>query len=218
MMIKNVPKPILKHTTAYFKLTLAIAFITSLLACSPGTTTKTDQLEEITSRTDTTEGFSDIYLKIISDQSKDSVHIYLAKGLHNGKTVGIQLEVKSNMPAGLTPEGGMGENGFIQNPVTFLSIGKESNELLKALSELYKVPTTNLFAKQVTASSGFSLNQKIADLNVPGHYKFKLFFESETDVPELYFNVNTAEGIIELFEKDPEYRSALLDVFSKTGK
>ncbi|WP_133574553.1 hypothetical protein [Pedobacter metabolipauper] len=112
----------------------------------------------------------------------------------------------------------MGKNGFIQNPVKFLSIGEESNQLLKALSELYKAPTTNLFAKQVTASSGFSLNQKVADLNVPSHYKFKLFFESETDIPELYSNVNTAEGIIELFEKDPEYRSALLNVFSKACK
>lgn len=208
-------KVILKHTTAYIKLTITIAFITSLFACSPGSTTKTNQLEEITSRTDTTEGFSDIYLKIISDQSKDGLHIYLTKGLHNGKIVGIQFEVKSNMPAGLTPEGGMGENGFIQNPVTFLSIGKESNELLKALGELYKVPATKPFTKQLTASSGFSLNQKVADLNVPGHYKFKLFFESETDVPELYFNVNTAEGIIELFEKDPAYRRALIQVFSK---
>ena len=126
----------------------------------------------------------------------------------------MQFEVKSDMAPGITPEGGIGENGFIKNPVAFISIGQESNELLKALAELYSITTTKSFAKQVTASSGFSLNQKAADLNAPDYYKFKLFFETETDVPELFFNLNTAEGFIELFEKDPEYRGALINAFS----
>lgn len=51
-------------------------------------------------------------------QHSNSTHIYVAKGLHHGKIVGIQIEVKSNMPAGITKDGEISNIGFIKTPVT----------------------------------------------------------------------------------------------------
>ncbi|MBO9573413.1 MAG: hypothetical protein J7497_14580, partial [Chitinophagaceae bacterium] len=41
-----------------------------------------NRLEDITSRIDPAEGWSDIFLKIISDSKTETSHIYIAKGLY----------------------------------------------------------------------------------------------------------------------------------------
>ncbi|RQO69395.1 hypothetical protein DBR43_15020 [Pedobacter sp. KBW06] len=199
----------------YIKIILIISFTASIFSCQSEKTTQNNKLEEITFRTDTSEGFRDISLKILSDKPTDSTHIYLAKGLYKGKTVGIQIEVKSDMPAGITKDGEISNTGFVKKPVTFFSIGKESNEFVKALSNLYAVDTSKPFTKRVTATTAFSLNKDIANLNTAGGYKFKLFFETETDVPEIYLNLNLQEGIIEISEKDQAYRKPIMNILTK---
>ena len=198
-----------------------MGFFATLFGCGQTNKSETKEiikLEEITSRTDTSEGFSDIFLSIESDTKTDSSHIYVAKGLYKGKTVGLQFEVKSNMENGLTPDGEMNsQGGFTKNAIKTNSIGKESDELVKALGELYSFPTTKSFTKQTITSTAFSLNQKIADLDKSDYYKFKLFFEDDNEdlYSELFFNINTTEKIIELHEKDQEYRHPLIKVFTK---
>jgi hypothetical protein len=200
---------------------MIMGFFATLFGCgqtNKSETKKVDKLEEITSRTDISEGFSDIFLSIESDTKTDSSHIYVAKGFYKGITVGLQFEVKSNMKNGLTQDGQMNsQGGFIKNAIKTNSIGKESDELVKALGELYSFPTTSLFTKQTITSTVFSLNQKIANLDKPDYYKFKLFFEDDSEdlYSELFFNINTAEKIIELHEKDQEYRQPLIKVFTK---
>jgi len=201
----------------YKRLFILISAIT-ILGCGQNDKQETpiaDQLEEITVKTNLSEGFADVYLKIVKDTPNDSSHIYIARGLFNGKKVGLQFELKSNTHAGLTKDGGMGEGGFISNPIKFSSIGEESNEFIKALSTLYGLPTKSAFGKEVMATAAFSLNAMPADLDKPGYYKFKLFFESNECVPELFFNINTEERIVELKEKDNEYRAAIIKTFTK---
>jgi len=205
----------------HFKTIIIMGFFATLFGCGQTNKSGTKEivkLEEITSKTDTSEGFSDIFLSIQSDTKTDSSHIYVAKGLYNGKTVGIQFEVKSNMKNGLTSDGQMNsEGGFIKNAIKTNSIGQESDALVKALGELYLIPTTNLFTKQTITSTAFSLNQKIADLDKSDYYKFKLFFEDDSEdlYSELFFNINTTEKIIEIHEKDQEYRQPLIKVFTR---
>lgn len=203
---------------AYIRLLLLLSIITIFFGCGQNDKAKsanTEQLEEITSKTNLSEGFADIYLKIRKETSNDSSHTYIASGLHNGKKVGLQFEIKSNIPAGITKDGEIGAGGFISNPIKFISIGEESNEFIKALSTLYGAPTTNSFAKEVKATTAFSLNSMVAELNKDGYYKFKLFFESDEGVPELFFNINTADRIIEIREKDIAYRSEIIKTFTK---
>ena len=207
----------------YLKLIFAMGLLSTLFGCGQDNNKKQHTsdliLEEITSRTDTSEGFSDIFLKITSDLKSDTAHIYIAKGLYKNKTVGLQFIVKSNMPNGITAEGEMNsKDGFIRNAIKIISIGQESDELVKALSELYEIPNKNLFTKTTLVTTAFSLNQTIADLNKPGYYKFKLFFNEDSDevsYAELFFNINTNEKTIELHEKDNDYRKPLVKVFTE---
>jgi hypothetical protein len=69
-------------------------------------------------------------------------------------------------------------------------------------------------AGTVVATLGFtaiSLGGEPADLG-KGPAKIKLFFESDAEdrYAELYTNVDLASGVLQIHEKDPEYRSALI--------
>ena len=177
------------------------------------------KLEDITSRTDTSEGFSDIFLTITSDLKTDTSHIYIGKGLYKGKTVGLEFELISNIPYGITFDGEVNsKSGFLRNGVIFTSIGQETDDLLKALAELYNVRTEKTFSKNKILATVFSLNQKEANLDKGDYYKFKLFFNEDGDEEsygELYLNLNTTEKIIELHEKDAEYRKPLIKVLTE---
>ena len=174
-------------------------------------------LEEITAHIDTAEGWNDIFLKIVSDKQTDSSHVYIGKGLYKGKTVGLQCEVKKGIAAGLIQSGEINKNAFVSNGVKLTSIGQESNDLVKSLSELYQFPTTKPFTMQTITTTAFSLNQNKVDLNIKDYYKFKLFFEENTEdlYSELFFNIDLTRQIIELHEKDEEYRENIIKVLTK---
>lgn len=206
----------------YLKTIITVGLFSILFGCdhNQNNQKKTDiKIEEITSRTDTSEGFSDIFLTIVNAQKNDSSFTYLGKGLYKGRIVGLKFELPSNIPYGITEDGEVNSKyGFVQEGIKFISIGQESDELLKALSELYNVQTQKKFSKKVITATIFSLNSTSADLEQNAYYKFKLFFNEDGDdgsYAELYFNIRTGEKIIELHEKDPEYRQPLIKVFSE---
>ncbi|MEO8148235.1 MAG: hypothetical protein ABI723_11380 [Bacteroidia bacterium] len=177
----------------------------------------TVKLEDITSRINPDEGFNDIFLKIVNDTKTDTTHIYIAKGLYKNKTVGLQIEVRSKIGAGFT-DGQVADNGgFIAKGVRLKSIGQESDEFIKALADLYKQQTSKGFSKQVITATAFSLNEKASDLDKKGLYNFKLFFgeEDENLYSEIFLNINTAKGEIELPEKDDSYREPLIKVWTR---
>jgi hypothetical protein len=205
--------------------TLTMGLFSMLFGCGHGQEKNQNhnskQLYEITSRTDTSEGFSDIFLSITNEVKTDTSHIYIGQGLYKNKTVGLKLEIRSNLPAGITSGGELNPNGGVAwNAVKFISIGQESDNLISALAQLYNEPTENVFTKDVLTPTLFSLNQQEVQLDKPGYYKFKLFFndtsEDENKYAEMFLNINTEERIIELHEKDHDYRRPLLNTF--TGK
>jgi hypothetical protein len=175
------------------------------------------KLADITSRMHPEEGFFDIFLTIVSDIKTDTTHIYIAKGLYKNKTIGIQFEVKSTIGAGLVGGQINKECGFVEKGVRVKSIGQESDEFVKAISEIYKFPTTKTFSKQIISTTVFALNDKPADLTKKNNYKFKLFFaeDDENLYSEIYLNLNLKEGEIELSEKDEAYRQPLIKVWTK---
>jgi len=93
--------------------------------------------------------------------------------LYNGRIVGLKVEIKKGIVAGLLPSGEINEYAFYGNGIQFSSIGTESNELIKALSELYDFQTTKQFSKFVISSTIFSLNEHDAYLSKKDYYKFK---------------------------------------------
>ena len=158
------------------------------------------KIEEITSRINPEEGWSDIFLKITEDTKTDTSHIYIAKGLYNNKTVGLRIEVSSKIGAGVVNGIPDGNAGFVGNAVQLQSIGQESDELVKALAELYKRTTDKGFTKQTISATAFSLNEKSVNLEKKDYYKLKLFFaeEDENLYSEIYLNINTDKREIEL--------------------
>lgn len=174
------------------------------------------KIEEITSRIDPEEGWSDIFLKIIEDTKTDTSHIYTAKGLYKNKTVGLQIEVSSKIGAGIVDGKPDGKVGFVANAVQLKSIGQESDELVKALAELYKQPTNKGFTKNTISSTAFSLNEKFVNLDKNDYYKLKLFFaeDDENLYSEIFLNINTEKREIEIHEKDEEYRGPIIKIWT----
>lgn len=175
------------------------------------------KIEDITSRIDLEEGWSDIFLKIIENKKTDTSHIYIAKGLYKNKTVGLQIEVSSKIGAGIVDGKPDGKAGFVANAVQLKSIGQESDELVKALAELYKQPTDKGFTKQTISATAFSLNEKSVNLDKKDYYKLKLFFaeDDENLYSEIFLNLNTDKREIELHEKDEGYREPIIKVWTK---
>ena len=174
-------------------------------------------LEEITSRLDQADGWNDIFLKITSDIKTNTSHVYVAKGLYNGKTVGLQVEISSNIKAGIVNGEIDGKSGFAYNAVQLKSLGQESDELVKALAELYKQTTDKCFTKQTISATAFSLNEKPVNLDKNGYYKLKLFFEENNEnlYSEVFLNINTEKQEIEIHEKDEDYREPIIKVWTK---
>ncbi|MEJ5055626.1 hypothetical protein [Sphingobacterium sp. MYb382] len=174
------------------------------------------KLEEITSRIDPKEGWTDIFLKITEDTKTDSSHIYIAKGLYKNKTVGLQIEVSSKIGAGIVNGELDGEVVFVANAVQLKSIGPDSDELVKALADLYKKPTNKNFTKETISATVFSLNEKPVNLDKNDHYKLKLFFaeDDENLYSEIYLNINTDKREIEIREKDEGYRESIIKVWT----
>ena len=175
------------------------------------------KIEEITSRINAEEGWSDIFLKIIEDTKTDTAHIYIAKGLYNSKTVGLKIEVSSKIGAGIVDGKPNGKVGFVANAVQLKSIGQESDELVKAIAELYKQATDKGFTKQTISATAFSLNEKSVNLDKKDYYKLKLFFEEDDEnlYSEIFLNINTDKREIEIHEKDEDYREPLIKVLTK---
>ena len=176
------------------------------------------QLQDISSRIKHDDGFSDIFFKIVSDAKTDSTHIYIAKGLYKKQVVGLQFEVNTLFNAGIV-NGNVNKEGFLSNAVRLTSTGAESDAFIRALADLYEQPVTkNIgFTKQPVSATAFSLNQTSVNLDQKGFYKFKLFFEENNDslYSEIFFNINTYKGEIELPEKDVEYRKPLIMILTK---
>lgn len=178
--------------------------------------TNNTKLEDITSRIDPEEGWSDIFLKITEDTKTDTSHIYIAKGLYKNKMVGLQIEVSSKIGAGIVDGKPDGKAGFVANAVQLKSTGQESDELVKALAELYNQPTNKGFTKQTISATAFSLNEKAVNLDKNDYYKLKLFFaeDDENLYSEIFLNINTDKREIEIHEKDEEYREPIIKVWT----
>src|SRR4028119_1652640 len=90
------------------KLLLFMGLFTWLFGCKTSRDSgdnKVVLLKEMTSRFNPDEGWNDVFLKITNSTSTDSTNILVCQGLHKGKTVGLQIEIKSNIGAGITKSG-----------------------------------------------------------------------------------------------------------------
>jgi hypothetical protein len=185
----------------------------SLFSCSNDK--HSQEFIEITSRTE--EGFQDIVLTI-TDYKKTTNEDFeiVIKGRYNKTIVGLKVILPDRLSPGIVNDE-IDNTAFRTNGVKFISLGRESNEFVKVLSELYHLPTDKEFSKGTVSFDIFSLNQERADLE-NGYYKFKLFYDPNDDYGlycEIFLNINLPAKELELPEKDEEYRENLIRAMTK---
>jgi hypothetical protein len=170
---------------------LLLSILSSLFGCGDNKVKENHDIDlvEITSKAE--EGFPDIVLKIVGS-NHDNTEI-IAKGKHNQETVGLKIMIE----------------GF---KIKFVSLGQESDNLIKALSTLYELPTSDKFSKSKISFDGILMSAE------NGEHQYKLFFDPNDEsglYSELYLNINWTTMEIELKEKDEEYRSNLIKAMTK---
>lgn len=171
-------------------------------------------LEEITARSDPQEGWKDIFLSIVKTIKTDSTYQYELKGLYKGAIVGLRIDVRTGIQAGISG-GKPVQAGFVKNGVSLASIGSESDAFIMALAELYGQPVPDAFSRNTLSATVFSLNERAVNLDANARYKLKLLFESADLYCEAYLNIDTEKGEIELAEKDEGYREPLIKLLSE---
>ncbi len=158
------------------------------------------------------EGWIDIPLSVIQENSLDNYYVYTAKGLYNNDTLGITIKLKKNIPVGFV--NGEPKNMFLENGIEFISNGIESDKLLQFISSKYGLSETNLKLKNKQVFTCANLNQSKPNYK-NGESKFKIFLENEKENAELYVNFNFSKKIISFNEKDTEYRKPLIHLLKE---
>lgn len=120
-----------------------------------------------------------------------------AAGVFQGRPVAIDATIRARDGQGL---------------ITYRSVGADSDALAQALATLYKLPRNDgAFARVATADIVF------LDANAR-QMSGKVFFAArgpKSDYAELYTNIDKQRRVLEIHEKDPEYRRNVLKAFSR---
>ena len=176
-------------------------------------------LKSIIDLVDREKGFEDIGLQITEKRILKDRIIFTGKGLFECDTVGMKFETLREYNPGVLENGGFEtKSGYTLESVKIYSIGLQSDNFVKALAKIYKLKCENRFSKKPLVASAFSLSTTHIDLTKSrGYFKSKLFLEenSEDSYCEIFFNINLDKGIIELPEKDLDYRENLIKVFTR---
>ncbi|MNG75747.1 hypothetical protein D3C87_635200 [compost metagenome] len=174
------------------------------------------RIEQLTNGTPGPEK-KNFFLRITDEVKTDSSRIYTTKSIYNKDTVGAKIEVVDFIPAGIIDGQPSDDVGFTKGKIKITTLGTQSDNLVKALGELFQIPTTDGFTKEVILPNVFSSNKVNVDLSKKTAYSFKLFLENKKAEPaELFFNVDTYKHSIEFSEKDPSFRAGFISAL--TGK
>jgi len=172
---------------------LGLAFGISALTCFAGSATEIYDPKGESAEA----GFVDIDLHIDAmDCDSWNICSVKASGTFRGRPVAIDATIQSS--------GGKGR-------ITYRSVGAPSDALAQSLATLYKLPRNDAtFVTTATAEIIF-LDANAAEM------AGKVFFAAngpESDYAELYTNINKQRRILEIHEKDPEYRKNVLKALS----
>ena len=199
----------------FLKVILLMSIFTTLFGCGQE---KGGSLKKITEIKNQDPNFADLSLNIISKKREGNYTSFIGKGLYKNKIVGIEVLLINDIEPGIVNDQ-ISQNGFNKHGVIIKSIGEQSDEFLAALCELYSMKVSKNFRKHNISATIFSLNsEKVNFNNSTSYYKFKIFLNDESnedDYAELYINIDLKNQELEIFEKDNEYRKAIIKVFSE---
>jgi len=178
-----------------------------------------DSLPEITAAFDPEEGFQDIILRILEISfDVEGGCTMRAMGTFEGKLVGTGIAMQGGMRPFFV--GGdidkQDSNAFFPRGIVFNSLGEPSDNLVAALSKLYGItgPLARMRAEVAFGCAAIDGDPRQVR-NQPVY--FKLFFGEPSDDEgpddqycELYCNLHLKDRLVEIKEKDGEYRPGVI--------
>ena len=171
-------------------------------------------LPDVRMNTDLEENFADLVFKIVEKNEDGAHHFFTVMGTYKGAVLGFKVGLPTLMGKGIDNTGVLVGSSLVHAGAGFYSIGPATVTFLEVMASLYGLKKSTVFIPASPTATIFPLNQFQTDLNTPGIYKLKLFFNDNTDkYAELYLNVDLENDLLELNEKDPAYRSNLLNSF-----
>lgn len=118
-----------------------------------------------------------VFLSLVKTEKTDSSVVYTAKSLNDKDTIGVNVEVINNLPAGIFLDGNPNnDRGFTPGAMKFSSIGSQSDAFVRALAQVYGLPAGGAMTKSTLLPLVFSSNKKVVNLDGTDTYTFKLFF------------------------------------------
>ncbi|HKS21557.1 MAG TPA: hypothetical protein VJZ76_02075 [Thermoanaerobaculia bacterium] len=165
-----------------------------------------------TIRIDRNDGFVDISLAIVKQGTTDhGGRWFRAQALQRGRALGFDVELSRDWSPWELEEQNI---TLWRGLVTYKSVGAESDRFLETVAREYKVRTPSRMARAITFAA-IALEGNPGDRS-DSDAKIKLFFESDLgdEYAEFYTNIYPKSGVLEFHEKDPGYRSALVQALA----
>lgn len=156
-----------------------------------------------------------LYFYIQASEETDTTITYTAKSLHDKDTVGVQIQVSKNIPAGIASDGNPdNEEGFKEGIIRFVSLGAQSDAFVKALGAVYQRPVTGGMSTTAIVPLVFSSNKQAVDLSKNGTYSFKLFFANHAGAEaEVFAILDLYRRVFELKAKDATHYERIVAAF-----
>ena len=149
-------------------------------------------------------------------QDKHNNHICKVYGLWENEIVGFEIAFRPDMKLGII-DGEVDKTRFYAKGINLYSIGKESDNFIKDLISLFK---QNCIPKRMNdniTSTAFILKGNLENINSE-YIKTKVFFDDldeKSFYSEWYINIDLQNNILELREKDPDYRLNIINILTK---
>jgi len=163
----------------------------------------------------TAEGFVDINLPIVkSEKAVSGLVSVVARGEIDGRIVGFAVDVDPNWKAKPTDDGKV---VFYWGSARIKSIGKESDNFVRLLAELYKSPKpSSVMPPKIEVEAVGLANDPSRVFESPTKMKFFFASNSEESYAEVFLNLDVPGKKLEFHEKDQEYRGPLLRAFQSS--
>ena len=160
--------------------------------------------------------FVDLQLTITKywqDEFKN--HICQVKGLYLKDTVGFEIAFRPDLQLGMI-DGEVDKTRFYREGINLYSVGELSDNFVKALIGLYKTDNIPLKMTDKVESTTFVLGGQPENFD-SDYIKTKIFFDDSDEkgfYSEWYVNVDLKNKILELREKDSEYRKNIINALT----
>lgn len=162
------------------------------------------------------QDFVDLQLTITKSWNDENLnYIIQAKGLWEKETVGIEVSFRRDMKLGIVNTE-VDKKRFYQEGISFHSMGELSDNFMKALSALFKTEGSSFKMNETVGSTAFVLSGQPEYFDEE-YIKTKIFFDDtnkKENYAEWYVNIDLKNRILELREKDPEYRKNILNMLT----